>query len=79
FAQLSGLVARLEESAAEGHVSKVLALLCAILPTYCPAGTLLSQERGGETDALLSEIPAQSPAGIETVAGLAPAAPHRRK
>ena len=79
FAQLSGLVARLEESAAEGNVSKVLALLCAILPSYCPAGTLLSQERGGETDALLSEIPAQSPAGIETVAGLAPAAPHRRK
>ena len=79
FAQLSGLVARLEESAAEGNVSKVLALLCAILPTYCPAGTSLIQERGGETDALLPEDPAQSPAGIETVAGLAPTAPHRRK
>ncbi len=79
FAQLSGLVARLEESAAEGHVSKVLALLCAILPTYCPAGTSFIQERGGETDGLLSEDPAQSPAGIETGAGLAPTAPLRRK
>lgn len=79
LAQLSGLVARLEESAAEGNVSQVLALLGATLPTYCPAGTSLIHEGGGETDGLLSEEPGQSPAGIATVAGVAPTVPHRRE
>ncbi|MCI1277969.1 MAG: polysaccharide biosynthesis protein [Nitrospira sp.] len=77
--QLSGLVARLEESAAEGHVSKVLALLGAILPTYGPAGTALIHEGGGETDGLLLEESGQAPAGIGTVAGVAPTVPHRRE
>ncbi|MCS6318640.1 MAG: polysaccharide biosynthesis protein [Nitrospira sp.] len=79
LAQLSGLVARLEESAAEGNVSQVLALLGVILPTYCPAGTSLIHEGGGETDGLLSDDPGQSPAGIATVAGVAPTVPHRRE
>ena len=79
LAQLSGLVARLEESAAEGNVSKVLALLGAILPTYGPAGTSLIHEGGGETDGPLSEDPSQSPTGIATVAGVAPNVPHRRE
>lgn len=79
LAQLAGFVAKLEESAAEGNVSKVQALLCAVLPAYCPAGLSLIQEGAGDTDALLSQEPSPTPAGIETVAGLAPTVPHRRE
>lgn len=79
LAQLSGLVARLEESAAEGNVSKVIAHLCALLPSYCPAGTSSIQEEGDGTEGHLSGDLAQSPGGTETISGLAPTVPDRRE
>lgn len=68
-AHLSALIARLEESAAEGSLSNVVNLLCNILPAYRPRG--LSPVRQGAADAgdKLSEDEIVSPSDAVTSAG----------
>lgn len=78
FAQLSGLVARLEESAAEGSVSQVLGLLRVILPAYRPAVPPVVQESAHDPVGSGTEEPLPAPAGIVTVSGLSPTVQPRR-
>jgi FlaA1/EpsC-like NDP-sugar epimerase len=68
-AHLPALIARLEESAAEGNVSKVVALLCAILPTYRPWAVPVVQDEAGEAHDMVSEEVVSSPADAVTIAG----------
>jgi len=69
FSRLTGLVRRLEESAAEGNSSHLQALLCRILPTYRPSGEAPAQETAGASDDVQSGISLPSPGSIVTVAG----------
>lgn len=70
LSHLPGLITQLEESAAEGSVSKVLALLCDILPTYRPSGVSPVQEVVGDSDGLTPEDAIPSPADVVPVVGL---------
>ena len=78
FSRLTALVARLEESAAEGSVSHVLSLLGSILPTYRPGtpsglSDIVHEAEGGAAD----DAPASAGDHV-TVSGLSPIGPRRR-
>jgi FlaA1/EpsC-like NDP-sugar epimerase len=78
LSRLPGRITQLEQSAAEGSVSKVLAILCDILPTYRPSGVYPVRERVGDSDGGSPEDALSSSAGATTVAGLSPTGPRRR-
>ena len=78
FSRLTALVARLEESAAEGSVSHVLSLLGSILPTYRPGtpsglSDIVHEAEGGAAD----DAPASAGDHV-TASGLSPIGPRRR-
>ncbi|MCS6291194.1 MAG: polysaccharide biosynthesis protein [Nitrospira sp.] len=79
LSQLPGLVTRLEKSAAEGNVPKMLALLCKLLPTYRPTALPVVQETAQDSDRLVPQDSLSSPADIVTVAGLSPTGLRRRE
>ena len=75
---LSGLIKRLEESAAEGNVSNVLAILCDILPDYHPWGASHVNEGSGDSRGTVPADLLSSPVDAVTSAGLSPASSRRR-
>jgi FlaA1/EpsC-like NDP-sugar epimerase len=80
LSRLFDLVSKLEDAAAEGSVSKVLALLCRILPAYRPAAVLPGRESVGDSDdGLMPEdrLPSAAP-DIVTAAGSSPTGPRRQ-
>jgi FlaA1/EpsC-like NDP-sugar epimerase len=79
LSQLPGLVTRLEKSAAEGNVSKMLAILRKLLPTYRPTALPAAQETVQDCDGLIPEDSRSSPADIVTVAGPLPTSLRRRE
>lgn len=79
LSHLSGLVTRLEESAAEGSVSKVLTLLCNMLPAYRPSAVFSVQESAVDSDGLISENRLTPPADTVAAAGSSPTGPHRQE
>lgn len=79
LSRLPGFITQLEQSAAEGSVLKVLAILGDILPSYRPSGLSPVRERGGDSDGGASEDSFSYPARDTTVAGLSPIGPRRRR
>jgi FlaA1/EpsC-like NDP-sugar epimerase len=69
LSRLSGLVARLEESASGGSASKVQSLLGDILTTYRPAGELPCHESAIDSDDLSSRMCLPPPSDVLTTAG----------
>ena len=78
LSRLPALVARLEESAAEGSVSNVLSLLRSILPTYRPAVALVVQESAHDSAVVGTEEPLPASADIVTVSALSPTGQRRQ-
>lgn len=78
LSHLTGLITRLEEAAAEGNVSKVLAILCDILPTYRPSALSPIPEIVDDADGATPEPILSSPADVVTAAGLSQANSPRR-
>ncbi|MBI4003033.1 MAG: polysaccharide biosynthesis protein, partial [Nitrospira defluvii] len=78
LSHLPGLITRLEESAAEGNVSNVLAVLCDILPTYRPWGVSPIHEGVGDSDGMVPADVLSSPADAVTIARLSQADSRRR-
>ncbi|MGC3974393.1 MAG: nucleoside-diphosphate sugar epimerase/dehydratase [Nitrospira sp.] len=78
LSRLTALVARLEESAAEGSVSHVLGLLGSILPTYRPAAIPDLLEGLHDTEGGAAEDAPAASSDQVTASGLSPIGPHRR-
>jgi FlaA1/EpsC-like NDP-sugar epimerase len=76
-ARLSDLITQLEEAAEEGSMSKVLAILCDILPAYRPWVAPPLQEEVGDAEGMMSEEVLSSSADAVPSAGLLRADPHR--
>lgn len=70
LSSLPALISRLEESAAEGSVSKVLATLCDILPLYRLSTVTRAQEHAVYSEGLTQEDVPSAPAGAVSDAGL---------
>ncbi|MBA2487577.1 MAG: polysaccharide biosynthesis protein [Nitrospira sp.] len=79
LSHLPGLIMRLEQSAAEGSVSKVLAILCDILPTYRPSDMFPVHESVGDSDVMTVQDSLPSAANAVTIAGLSQADSPGRK
>lgn len=77
-AHLSDLIMQLEEAAAEGSMSKVVAILCDIVPTYHPRTVPLVQEEMGGAQGMRSKEGLTPPADAVTLVGVLRADPPER-
>jgi FlaA1/EpsC-like NDP-sugar epimerase len=78
LSSLSGSIRRLEKSAAEGNASALLAMLCDILPDYRPWSASHINEGTANSRGTVPSDMLSSPVDVVTLAGLSPAASHRR-
>ena len=78
LSNLSSSIRRLEESAAEGNASALLAILCDILPDYRPWGGSHVHQGMGDSRGTVPADLLSSPVDVVTIAGLSPAASRRR-